>query len=88
MSKSRDPTTELRVKEALEFLQMHPFSIPRARLLRLLDGIPPRAGIPAADTKPSKPDSVGIRRFRSKVVGHSKKKKKKFMRCLVIRSNA
>jgi hypothetical protein len=66
MPQSRDSTIELRVKDALKYLQMHPsmkpttvarqFSIPRSRLLRHLDGILPRTGIPATNTKLSRPE--------------------------------
>ena len=70
MSQFRDSTVELRVKEALEYLQVHPsakptavarqFSISRARLLRRLDGIPPRAGTPATNTRLSKPEESAL----------------------------
>ena len=73
MPKSRDSIVELRVNEALEYLGMHPdakpttvarqFAIPRARLLRRLDGIPPRAGIPATNTKLSKPEESALCRY-------------------------
>ena len=73
MPQSRDSTIEFRVKDALEYLQMHPstkpttvarqFSIPRSRLLRRLDGIPPRAGIPATNTKLSKPEESALCRY-------------------------
>jgi hypothetical protein len=73
MPQSRDSTIKLRVKEALEYLQMHPsakpttvarqFSIPRARLLRRLDGIPPRSGIPATNTKLSRPEESALCRY-------------------------
>ena len=68
MPQSRDSIIELRVKEALEYLQVNPsakpttiarqFSISHARLLRHLDGIPPRTGIPATNTKLSKQRKV------------------------------
>jgi hypothetical protein len=73
MSQFRDSTVELRVKEALEYLQVHPsakptavarqFSISRARLLRRLDGIPPRAGTPATNTRLSKPEESALCRY-------------------------
>jgi hypothetical protein len=73
MPRSRDSTIELRVNEALEYLGMHPgvkptavarqFSIPRGRLLRRLDGISPRAGIPATNTKLSKPEESALCRY-------------------------
>jgi hypothetical protein len=73
MPQSRDSTIELHVKDALEYLQMHPstkpttvarqFSIPRSRLLRRLDGILPRAGIPATNTKLSKLEKSALCRY-------------------------
>ena len=70
MPQSCDSTIEFRVKDAL---QMHPstkpttvarqFSIPRSRLLHRLDGIPPRAGIPATNTKLSKPEESALCRY-------------------------
>jgi hypothetical protein len=73
MPRSRDSTIELRVNEALEYLGMHPgvkptavarqFSIPRGRLLRCLDGISPQAGIPATNTKLSKPEESALCRY-------------------------
>ena len=73
MPRSRDSTVELRVNEALEYLGMHPgakpttvalqFSIPLARLLYHLDGIPPRAGIAVTNTKLSKPEESALCRY-------------------------
>jgi hypothetical protein len=73
MPQSRDSTIELHVKDVLEFLQMHPsakpttvarqFSIPRARLLRRLDGITLCPGIPATNTKLSGPEESALCRY-------------------------
>ena len=73
MPRSRDSTVELRVNKALEYLGMYlgakpttvarQFSIPRARLLRRLDSILPRAGIPATNTKLSKLEESALCRY-------------------------
>jgi hypothetical protein len=73
MPQSRDSIIELRVKEALEYLQLHPsakpttvarqFSISRVRLLCCLDNIPPCTGIPATNTKLSKPEESALCRY-------------------------
>ncbi|KJZ76545.1 hypothetical protein HIM_03881 [Hirsutella minnesotensis 3608] len=73
MAKSRDSTVELRVEEALGYLDAHPgakpttvarqFAVPRARLLRRIDGIFPRAGNPATNTKLSKPEETALCRY-------------------------
>ena len=68
-TKYPDSTVELRVKEALEYLQVHPsakpteFSISRTRLLRRLDGILPHAGTPATNTRLSKPEESALCRY-------------------------